>query len=113
MEPELIVKLKKIRDTYTFDWGKVDVDEEIKQVRQAIIRANMMKHDSIKDLIKAMKRMIDEITLSLGKDRTLTERERDKLFERRDAFEWLVSFFESSEATIKKAEEIIKEELKE
>ena len=112
-ESPLIKKMEKIRDKYTFGFDKLDMDLQIKAVRKAIVRAEMMKFDPIKDLVKTLKAMGKEITTGLANDRELDDRQRDKLFERRDAMEWMISFFETPKSVIKRAKKKVKEELKE
>ena len=109
---ELLRKLKELKEKYTWSFDKLAINAEIRQVKEAIVRDDMMRYKPIKDLVKAMRNMIDDITFALGKDRTLTEEERAKLFERRDAFEWLISFFGEAQETLKGAKKKVEKEFK-
>lgn len=106
-----IDNIQKLREIYTFDRHKDMVIDWEKQLRMNIVINDLTKTDAAKTLVKNLGNMIDDISRLLSWDEELEKDQRDKLFVRRDAYKWLVSFFEEPEKSNKRIKEKVKKEI--
>ena len=116
VDSQLFTKLKKLRETYTFDLDKEMVMVWEKDLREALVREKLSKHATIKKLVKNLQKMIKEITFSLAHDYELSKpdnaQQRRDMFVARKCYKWLVSFFTDSKNQIANIEKIVEEEIK-
>lgn len=109
MTPQTILRrIAEYRKELTFPHHQREVEAWEKSVRGAIVRADIGKMDAIKDLLKELKEKIKRCNFLLSHDRELTDKERSLVFERKDIYGWLISFFESAQETLKSAEKTLK-----
>lgn len=114
MKDDLFKKLHQLRDEYTFPRDKRAVEQAVREVRKAIVRQEASKLDGIKELIRLLEKKTKDITLILAWDKELKEEQRQNLFVERECYQYLISFFDETEAkqTIKSAEKMVEENLK-
>ena len=113
MSNPILSKIELLRDKF------FNADENDKQqmlnweqaVKRAILADKLKDHPIIKDIHDRAAAKIAECNELLLQHRGLTEIERVKIFERRDAFEWFVALFDVGE-TIKQVEAAVDANLK-
>ena len=71
-----------------------------KNLKRAMLKAKLSENDAVKMLLEEMHKRIAGCNRLLTTDRKMDDRFRDKVFERRDAFEWLIKQFEIAKATV-------------
>ena len=111
-EEQLLKNLAKLKEYYSLPQHKRMVEVWEKTTRTAILRSDAYKFDAIKDLVKNLKNKIEKINVLLTNDRELDDKNRDRLFEERDAYKFLISFFEQPEKSLQGIKKKVKEELK-
>lgn len=97
-------KIKELRKEFLEPEDKATIKAWEKDFKREILKLELKKNDAIKMLINEMKEKIERVNNLLVSDRNLTEKERDKLFERRDSYEWFLNIFSSAENRIKTIE---------
>jgi len=88
-----------------------DVQEWERTVREAVVKTNAKNNPAIDLLLTEAKARIATANELLMNSRDLTDKERDKAFERRDCYEWLVHFFEEPETRIEEIRALVKDEM--
>ena len=77
------------------------VTEWERQLKRATLTTGLLKNDAMKMLLEQVTGRIETCNKLLLNDRKMTEKERDKIFERRDCYEWLQNLFVTAKATVK------------
>lgn len=113
MGPEIFENIQKLKEQFLGqDAGAMaEIREWERRVRSAIATSNARKNIAITMIIDESKKRIRMANAILINDRGLTERERDKIFERRDSYQWFVDIFEGAESTLREIERNVKFEL--
>lgn len=97
------------------DGGSEEDMETIKtwegQLKRATMTTRLMKNDAMKLLLDEVDRRISTCNKLLLSDRAMTEKERDKVFERLDCYTWLKNLFAAAEATVKTVAAKVQDEL--
>ena len=103
MEDKLLKNIALLRERYTLRDDKDMMTSWAKQVRLDLLKANLADKQPIKDLLIGLEKQVDDITYLLSWDAKMNEdeRTRDKLFARRESYQFLISFFTDAKRNLK------------
>jgi transcriptional regulatory protein LevR len=107
---ELLEKIEKLKSEYTFEQDKAVMTSLSKRVRSALVKQGVAKSDGIKLALEEINNKIKDISYLICFSKDLEEKERQRLFQQREDYQWFVSFFQP-EKDIKFIEEYINKEL--
>ena len=93
--------LKKLRGEFLDQNDLKEITTMANEFTNAKVKKDLFKHDGMRMLIKELEQKVEGINHLLQHDRKLTERERDKLFMRRDGWEWFLAIFPEAKAAMK------------
>lgn len=110
-EDIILARIKKLREIYTFPQDQDSLFAWESSVKDAILKKDLKDMDGIKELIKELQEIIKDISFLICFDRTLTEQKRLALFEKREAFQWVISFFIEPAKVLKNIEDKLNKEL--
>jgi len=111
-EDLLITKIQKLREEWTLEQDKAKTFAWEQAVRVALIKKDLQNLDGIKALIEELTIIIKDISYLICFDNTLAEIKRTELFAKREAYMWLINFFQEPNKTIDTIENNINNELK-
>ena len=103
MEDKLLKDLAILRERYTLGSDKDLMASWAKQVRLDVLKAKLADKQPIRDLIVNLEKQVNDITYLLSWDEELNknERDRDKLFAKRESYQFLLSFFTDASRNLK------------
>lgn len=80
--------------------------------RDALI-LNLREHEAVKWLIAALRKEVDEMNAVLSRSRSasLPDRERDRIMDRRDMYQWFLTFFDLADMSQKALEKQVDQNL--
>jgi len=107
----LLKKIQRLRKEYTFDSDKQTTLLWEKTIRVAIAKEQIAKTDAIKMLVKECQKKINDIDFLLLNDRQQTEQDRKLLFQKKDDYNWLISFFTGASNRAKSIEARVNQDL--
>ena len=108
-DEELTKGLEKIRAAIDDPSDSEEIQNIQKELKRAMVKGNLAKHDGIKLLIEYYRSQVVEINIQLANNRDLTEKERDRFFERKSWINDLIGFFDVKQV-VQEAEELVDNE---
>ena len=113
MAEDLLKILYKYRDSLTFDFDKNATNQWILSIQKAMMKAKLLDMDPIKQFIALKEIKVKECDLELLHNRTLTDDERKRIFDKRDILKADIEFFVEAGKIVQSAQaeaEKLKEE---
>jgi hypothetical protein len=113
----LLDKLQQLKDRFV--GGRADaqdvvaIDGWITEAKRLLLLQSLAKHDGIKYVLQIFESEVEKINaMLLGSDsKSLPDRERDRLLDRRDLAQKYLDLFKPVESDLEKLEEIVDKEV--
>jgi hypothetical protein len=113
MEEDILQKLDKLKQQFFGEDSASleDIQRWEATVKRAVRQHEAQKNPAIQMVIKQSRAQLQEADALLSNDPTLTEAQRNTIFERKKAWKWFLNLFEVPEAAIKGIKKAVDEEL--
>lgn len=109
--------IAELKQRFEENGGSLDdlatITEWEKSLKRAMLKARLAENDAVKILLAELEKRIKGCNELLLNDREMDQRFRDKIFERRDSYEWLLKQISGAKATAATITAKINEELEE
>lgn len=108
-----MARLDKLKKIVSSDYGSVqEVTQWEAEVKKAILKDNLLKHDGIKLILEEYQTQLNSIDEQLLENRGLTDDDRKLLFIRKDWCKQFISLFTISRSIIKQKNKVVDDELR-
>lgn len=88
MNKDIEQKIAKLREVYTGEINRKDIDDIEKSLRERIKRSQIAEIDVIQDILKDAQQKVDQINYLLAYDESIDDSKRKALFRERDVWQF-------------------------
>jgi len=67
-----------------------------KQIKEAMIMEDLRQHEGVKKLLEGANGWLKKFDIELSTNQQLTQAERDRFFDRKEMFIWLIGLFDTN-----------------